>query len=71
MDIRYCGPRDHIMVVPYGVHNKDEIKEYPDEFGQDLLDTSTRQRFELVEEEDPAGKDKKGKKQQDAAGDKT
>lgn len=49
MKIKYTGPRDVINVAPYGLHGKDEVKDYPDEFGEDLLATSKKQKFEAVD----------------------
>ena len=49
MLIKYLGPRDRIKVAPHGLHYKDEVKEYDDDFGSDLLASSTRQRFEEVD----------------------
>jgi hypothetical protein len=46
MLIKYLGTGSSVTVVPYGQHLKDEVREYPDEFGADLLETSKRQRFE-------------------------
>lgn len=46
MKIKYLGPNDHVVVGSYGVHYRDEIKEYPDDFAKELLATSVRQRFE-------------------------
>ncbi len=47
--IRYLGPGGSVMVHPYGRHAKDQEKEYPDDFATELLATSRRQRFEVVE----------------------
>lgn len=46
MKIKYVGPNDHVIVGPFGRHDRDQIKEYPDEFGKELLASSQRQRFE-------------------------
>jgi hypothetical protein len=59
MKIRYDGPRSSVNVVPYGEHPKGKIKEYPDEFGEELLATSKTQRFEIVEGPKKPGKGKK------------
>jgi hypothetical protein len=49
MLIRYVGPSPSVLVVPYGEQLAGQAKEYPDAFGQELLDTSKKQRFEAVE----------------------
>ncbi len=54
MKIRYLGPCDSVNVAPHGPHPAGEIREYPDEFGADLLSTSQKQRFEAAEEDPPA-----------------
>jgi len=48
MKIKYLGPSPSVNVAPYGAHKKNEIKDYPDEFGVDLLKTSKKQIFEAV-----------------------
>ena len=48
MQIKYNGPSDSANVPPYGKHQKDQVKAYPDDFGADLLATSNRQQFEEV-----------------------
>ena len=74
MKIKYLGPGSSVNVVPYGRHEKGEIKEYPDDSGIDLIATSKKQKFEVMEEPAAAGdkpsgdntsataKEKKGKK---------
>lgn len=63
--LKYLGPRDHIDVPPYGEHIRDQDKEYPTAFANELLETSSRQQFEVVEvkaEKTPQKKaDAKGK----------
>lgn len=49
MKIKYLGPSPVVIVAPYGDHRKDEIKDYPDEFGENLIATSKKQRFEAVD----------------------
>lgn len=49
MLIKYLGPSDFVRVVPNGRHWQNQVKEYPDDFGADLLETSTRQQFEEVD----------------------
>ena len=46
MRVKYLGPRDSIGVAGYGLHLKDEVKDYPDEVGVELVTTSVRQKFE-------------------------
>jgi len=48
MFIKYLGPSDSVNVGGYGSHAKAEVKEYPDEFGEELLATSKKQKFEVV-----------------------
>lgn len=50
MKIKYLGPSGLVFVAPYGGHEKDGVKDYPDEFGADLLSTSRKQRFEAVDD---------------------
>lgn len=50
MKIRYLGPRQSVGVAPYGPHVAGEIKDYPEEFARNLIGTSRRQQFEIVEE---------------------
>lgn len=38
-----------VNIAPYGSHAKNEVKDYPDEFGEDLLATSKKQKFEVIE----------------------
>lgn len=49
MKVRYLGPRQSVWVAPFGVHVAGEIKDYPEEFARDLVATSRRQQFEMVE----------------------
>jgi len=49
MKIKYLGPGDAVNVEPYGRHLKDQVKDYPDDFADELLTTSTRQQFECVD----------------------
>jgi len=46
--IIYDGPMMRVNVVPYGFHEMGETKEYPDEFGRDLISTSRRQEFRII-----------------------
>ena len=48
MKLKYLGPRDQVLVEPYGRHWQDKVKEYPDDFAEALLATSVRQKFEAV-----------------------
>lgn len=45
MKIKYLGPGSFVNVDPYGQHDKNEIKEYPDEFAAELILTSKKQQF--------------------------
>jgi len=49
MKIKYCGPGSFINVHPHGRHDKDEVKDYPDEFAEDLLATAKENKFEVVD----------------------
>jgi|GEM_PF-3563333 len=46
MKIKYLGPGAAVDVAPYGRHAAGEVKEYPDDFAEELLATSHRQQFE-------------------------
>ncbi len=48
MKIRYLGPSPSVNVGEFGPHYKDEVKDYPDKVGKELLATMRKQRFELV-----------------------
>ena len=48
MKIKYLGPSASINVAPFGPHARGEEKEYPDDFGADLIATSKKQQFEVV-----------------------
>jgi len=49
MRVKYLGPRDSIGVAGHGEHLKDEVKDYPDEVGVELVTESKRQHFEAVD----------------------
>lgn len=49
MKIKYDGPRHVVGVAGFGDHKKGEVKDYPDEIAEELLATSTRQRFSTVD----------------------
>lgn len=48
MKIRYAGPADVIIVGAFGDHRKDEIRDYPDEVGRELIETAKKNLFEEV-----------------------
>ena len=57
MKIKYLGPIPlpekleggmWVNVHPYGQHDIDTVKEYPDDFGKELIATSKTQNFEEV-----------------------
>lgn len=48
MLIRYLGPREEIDLPPHGKHLRGQSKDYPEEFGIELMATSKRQIFERV-----------------------
>lgn len=50
MEIRYEGPCSMVNVAPFGAHVRGMVKTYPDDFGAELLRTSKRQQFTVVEE---------------------
>jgi len=50
MFIRYLGPREEIDLPPHGRHLRGQLKDYPEDFGKELLATSKRQVFEVVVE---------------------
>lgn len=56
MKIKYNGPGAFVMVEPHGMHKKGEVKEYPDDFGANLIETSRKQKFEVVDASDKKGK---------------
>jgi len=70
MKVKYLGPRDGVHVEPYGVHLKNQVKDYPGDFAENLIATSQKQRFKAVEarksaadpEKKASGNEKKGKK---------
>ena len=51
MQVKYLGPSRSVNIAPFGAHYRDEIKDYPDDFAAELLETSHKQQFE------PAGGD--------------
>jgi len=67
MDIKYLGPSRKVNVHPFGAHLKDAVKTYPNEFGRELLESSSKQLFEEVEgsgkgsADAPTGEERKAK----------
>lgn len=63
MKIKYLGPSSSVNVAPYGPHPKGQVVDYPDDFAEELLATSKKQRFTSVGQPtakaDAKGKDKK------------
>lgn len=53
--LRYKGPQPYVNVLGYGAHYRGLTKQYPDHVAQDLLETSKRQQWQVVEEK-PAEK---------------
>jgi len=49
MQIKYLGPSGDVNVAPYGPHRKGDVKEYPDDFAEELLATSIKQKFEAID----------------------
>lgn len=62
MKIRYDGPLKSVPVAGFGVHLNGEVKEYPGEFGAELLATSKRQKFVEILEATPKEKKPRTKK---------
>ena len=54
MKIKYLGPSPFVNTGGFGPHYRGEVKEYPEEVGKEILTTSKKQRFELVEPAKPA-----------------
>jgi len=50
MLIKYMGPSDGVIVEPFGIHTRGQVKYYPDQFGKELLATSKKQKFEKIED---------------------
>ena len=50
MQIKYLGPSEAVNVASYGSHRKGDVKEYPDDFAEELLRTSKKQQFEVMGE---------------------
>jgi len=48
MQVKYLGPSGEVNVVPYGPHRKGDVEEYPDDFAEELLATSKKQKFKAV-----------------------
>jgi hypothetical protein len=55
MKVKYNGPSPEVNVGGFGVHTKNEVKDYPDAVGAELVATGKKQQFEAID-------DKKGKK---------
>ena len=54
--IRYDGPCDWVNVGPHGQHHRDQVKEYPSKYAEELLVTSKKQQFvDVTEDEMQAG----------------
>jgi len=51
MKIRYDGPSPFVRVHPFGRHYQGETKEYPDDFGGQLLASCNRQQFAAADGE--------------------
>ncbi len=67
MRVKYLGPSPEVNVAPYGPHSKGEAKEYPDEFGGELLATSKKQKFAVAETDaEKAKKEADAKKKAEA-----
>jgi len=49
MKLKYEGPGSYVEVAGFGRHHKDETKAYPDKAAEELLATSVRQKFQIVE----------------------
>jgi len=60
--IKYLGPREKIDVPPHGEHMAGQTKAYPAAFARELISTSRRQMFEIVEAGPPKAPPAGGKK---------
>jgi len=60
--IKYLGPSEGVILEPFGIHQKDEIKFYPEKYGEALLGEYKSHRFEKVGSKDQDSKrsNKKG-----------
>lgn len=59
MKVKYSGPRDSINVGEFGPHAKDQVKDYPKEVAEELVETANKQSFEIAEKKTEPGKGKK------------
>jgi len=58
LKVLYQGPRSFVEVAGFGRHMIEEIKPYPDTFARELIRTSKRQHFKLMDEPKPTIKKK-------------
>lgn len=56
MKLKYKGPGSHVMVAGFGRHDKNEVKDYPDEAAEELIETSIRQKFQIIGGQAPVKK---------------
>ncbi len=54
-DVKYLGPSGSVNVGEFGAHAKDQVKPYPADIAAELIRSSKKQRFELVDQEDSSG----------------
>lgn len=48
MKIKYLGPSPSVNVGGHGPHFKGKVVDYPDDVGEELLETAKKQEFEAV-----------------------
>lgn len=51
MKVRYDGPGDYVNVGGFGIHRKNQVKNYPKPLAIELIEKSVRQRFQSAEKE--------------------
>lgn len=65
MKLKYIGPLVAFSHAEYGHHVQGMVKEYPDDFAEELLATTKRQIFEVIKETPKKVKQKGKKKSRD------
>lgn len=53
--VKFIGPSKAINVGDYGPHKKDEVKEYPDDVADELVQTARRNLFEFLAPDNNSG----------------
>jgi hypothetical protein len=49
MKVKYLGPQGVVRVGGFGQHKQNEVKDYPAKFAEELIRTSKKQHFEIVD----------------------